>query len=448
MEPTARLATVMLALLVAGCGGPVPPASDDTPTESLPARPVETADPSPSAWPAANSTAASSTTPQQPSTGGGVHFLPAATTLGDCPPLRGVDCFEPTAVADPQGRLFSSPSKGTVFMASLDGGLTWEPRDAPPEQSQALPLGLTFGDNSLQMDPEGRLWFSRLAYPDNNFGQNAGGFQASRSDDGGHTWAVDHSFAIDSSPDPVVSADRQWLAFGDGGTVYAQFWQFVGGVSGVLWLAASHDGGETFGPFVRTPGILTGPGLADAGGFHLAYFTLGSGYTVQMATTADDGETWSTETVYAAPADQSSGPYELFSTLDAAGTMHVAWEEADGDVLVASGKPGHWGAPVRWNSAPAVDASPAVRAHDGVLDALWYEESSDGQDVVFGWAPLDAVQDGPVQRVVLEHLPKADKSTDFGWLHGLPDGRALATWTHHDLASASPSRRPAASAGA
>jgi hypothetical protein len=419
---------VLAALLVAGCGSRDPESgrevSDPDEGASAPLRPVDAKQ---------NSSVGERDAPvlaPSDATRGGVRFGTAVTTMSGCQALRGVECFEPTAVADPSGRLFSAPGGGPAFMASLDGGLTWAERAAPPEHPQLL-TPLRFGDNQLQVDGQGRLWFSRLAYPDIDVGQNVGGLQVSRSDDGGLSWAVDHSFALDLSPDPIVAADRQWLAFAPDGTVYLQFWQYI---PGVLWLAASDDDGQSFGPFLRSPAGLTGAGMVSADGvYHVAYFTSTGGYSVMLASTADHGLSWTTEALYAAPFGTGVATSQIFLAIDDAGSFHVSWAEATGRVLVLSGRPGAWGAPTQWSVREAVPASPYLHVHDGVLDLLWFEFNGTGQDVVFAWAPLETIGEGPVERITVETLPKPDKVTDFAWLHATPDGRAVVTWTHHEL---------------
>jgi hypothetical protein len=370
--------------------------------------------------------------PAGPSPGHAVplSFQPAVTTLHGCRPYLGVACFEPTLAADPAGRLFSTAENAPEFWVSVDGGATWASRPAPPMPTLAPAPLHTGGDNTLQVDPQGRLWFTRLVYeneagatepiPVAPLGRDLAGVQAARSDDGGDHWAVDHFFALqDPSPAVVTSADRQWLGFGPG-RVYLAYWDYE---MSTRHLLVSADGGATFGAPREVPGGFGGlPAVGSDGTLYLASFQYSEDNKAHVAIAwSRDGSAWETDTV----ADTEPGTLGLQASIDGADVLHFAWRAKDGSLMAAAGRPHAWSAPEAL-ARNVLEPDPFVLAHDGVVDTMWFEGSGNGQDAV-------AVRDGPApgarQRLVLAHWDGADPTSDFAWLARLPDGRVAATWT-------------------
>lgn len=378
--------------------------------------------------------------PAAPSAAPALSFLPASTTLTECPVYWGVRCFEPTLAADPAGRLFSTAGEAASLLVSSDGGATWVAKPTPPMPALApAPLNVV-GDNTVQVDPQGRLWFTRLVYADEgaaagaglpvSVGRDVGGYQVARSDDGGDSWAVDRFVGVeDPSPTPVMAPDRQWLAFGPGGVVHLAYWQFEpapGGylvASGTRYVASSADGGATFGSAREAPAAIGGlPSVAADGTLYLpTVMSDGERFGAGVAWTRDGGATWETELVAEA---EMSGLHVLFASLGEDGVLHSVWTTKDGGVVAASGRPHAWGAPETVGGG-ALGPDPFVLAHDGVVDLMWFEASGDGQDAVL----LREGPGGARERVVLGHWGSTDPTSDFGWLARLPDGRVAATWT-------------------
>lgn len=79
----------------------------------------------------------------------------AVTTLAfdDCG-----SCYEPTVAWDPAGRIYAVTGAAQSFAVSTDGARTFSPLDAPE-----VPGGQSIaGDVVVQVDPQGRLWWSDL----------------------------------------------------------------------------------------------------------------------------------------------------------------------------------------------------------------------------------------------------------------------------------------------
>lgn len=350
--------------------------------------------------------------------------------MAECPALRGVDCFEPTVAMLPDGRLVAAPGGGALLAISNGTNWTTVPAPALPDGAliEAWPAGVHRGDNTLQVDPEGRLWYSAIVYPEDNFGQNVAGFQVAGSDDGGQSWAINHHFSLfQATPTVITGGDRQWLAFGPAGEVYASYWDFH---KGQTYLATSVDGGATFGAFEAVPATIPGRPVVDASGA-LNFFSHSfrpAGYDVYR--TFHDGSGWVTETVFET-TEGSNGRLQAFGAYDGE-RLHVAWVEADGDVLVSSQTDGGWSEPVDWNTGDASSTSVFPLAFDGRLFVLSYETTT-GLDVTLAAGNLTNLAAGPTERWVLASLPETSPSTDFAWMHADDTlGRLAVTWTHHE----------------
>ena len=386
----------------------------------------------------------------------GLRLLPPVAALTQC---RG-NCFEPTVAAAPDGTLYVTDGIAGGIAVSRDGGATFE-TVPPPPMPPLTPRPAYQNDALVQVDAEGRLYFSALFTPYayvGTFTMTLLGIQVAMSEDGGKTWAVNTFLSLSSTPQSApVGNDRQWLAFGPGGEVYLSYKTispvFVGGVgflpmAGTVWLARSDDQGRTFSPFraVTAPeealgSLIAGAAVVDAEGrVLLPYLTFagGDGGRLRVGISEDGGKTFTRVDAYVPPGGKRAGTY--FPVL-AAGPdgVHLAWNDAAGAVLMSTSRDGGrtWSEPVAWSDpAHSVTSSPWVLARaDGALDVAYFDLGEDQVSasihVVRG--PADGA---PAHRAEAAPLVKGFKGkpahTDFAHLAHLPGGRVATVWADQE----------------
>lgn len=378
-----------------------------------------------------------------------VPTFAAATAIGKpCAALRQVECFEASVAADPEGRIFTANTSCDAIARSGDGGRTFEAVAVPPPTREMVPPS-DLGDCTVQVDPQGRLWFSALA---REAGANPlTGLQVARSDDGGATWAVDHFFAATVPPPHLPShatdlpiatnADRQWLAFAPDGGVWFAYWDWQ---VGQTFVTRSADSGESWASMAPMPGYLAGPLLVGRDGtLHSPSQDFGDPYTI-LDTQSSDGSTFRQVEVHAGAKGQTWGAYPTMAEAPD-GTLFMAWQAESGQqVLVASSHDGGatWGAPVPWTLAGAHltpgqrqdrdGACPKVGVVGDALVVMWYEQAGDRQEARVAWAPLGQAEAGPVARATAATYGAAHQTTDFADFAALPGGRLAVGFTDPD----------------
>jgi hypothetical protein len=337
------------------------------------------------------------------------------------------DCREPVVAWDLHGRLFAVLGDGGNFSVSLDGGRSFSPLAPPP-----LPAGFAIhGDAYLQVDLQGRLWWSAIAF--HTLRGVDGGVQVARSENGGRSWAVDHVVVpvADGAP---AAVDRQWLAFGPNGRVYLSCTCPTGTAA---QLARSDDDGATFGafaPITMLPGRPgpAGPLVARADGALLVPYLVGAvaqdgrvaaeGVAVSLST--DGGTTFTPHLV--SPA---GGPAIACCAWPSAAvegdTFVVAWSVAGGSPQVSASRGGMaWSAPVAWRpAAHAVAPNAWVVANATALGLAWFEAGGDL------WVARGGLE-GPQ---AVERVARLHPNTDLPQVAQGPDGRYAVTWADGDF---------------
>lgn len=352
------------------------------------------------------------------------------TAVSDCPD-RFVRCFEASVAADPAGQVYTAPSVcGGIARASVSN-LSFEHLDRPEIPPPAPPTTGAPGDCTLDVGPDGDLYFSAFYFHPDPVDPLPGhyGIHVARSEDGGDTWATNTYLSPTTNPPtPATYPDRQWLSFGDDGRVYLTFW----GVDlDQAWVSVSQDRGESFGPFREMPGAIPGQPVAEGTQtLHVPWLDRNAD-EVKISTTTDGGETFETQTVgdvdsqYWWP-DLEEGP---------SGSLYITWWARDGAVLVArETDDGGWSEPVVWNDGTrnATGVAPGIEVHDGVVDVVWYRHQGDQRAHVLGRAPVGSGNASAVDIQVLDQYQSERTVSHFGDMAVDPDGRGVFAWTDPD----------------
>lgn len=373
---------------------------------------------------------------------GSFATTPSVTARQDCygEGIGGVPCFEASVAVDPQGRVFAAVSVCQKIARSTDSGATFEALDLPPLPPTAPPTTQAPGDCTLQIGPDGALWFSaftfqdRLADPPGVEVPNHYGIQVARSDDGGESWPVNTWLAKASRhPVPAGHPDRQWLSFGEDDRLYLTFYDAYHDVDRA-WMAVSEDAGASFGPFQPMPGDIPGDPIARGDGtLHVPYLDGRSdGYAVRLSTTTDGGDSFETTTIH----DAVSGEKVWWPDIAQApnGRLYATWTDGDRVLVARQSDDDGWSAPLVWNAgAPnATQAAPGIEIHDGVIDVVWFHQDGGTQSHVLGRAPLDAWDASRIETHVVATFNASRPVTHFADVAVTPDGHAVFAWTDPD----------------
>lgn len=370
----------------------------------------------------------------------GLHFGPPR------PAFESFGRTEPTVAALPDGTLLvTSNCANALAMGSVERPFS-ERREVPPPAGAHPTQGRC--DDLVQVDGQGRVFFSALvatpSLPTGGGNIFLMGIQVARSDDGARTWASNIYLSPATEP-RVLGADRQWLTFGGGDTVFLTYWHFAPPTG--LWVARSDDAGQSFDAFVRVVPTedrqylgLTGPVQVDSDGRLLLPYFASNGeppsgtapdLRVRIAVSEDGGATWAHRDVVPEAGRSPDAFTWPVAAVDAEGTWHIVWTNAEGAVLhVASTDDGSsWSSPRRWNPEGQVAwLPPAVAARDGLLNVAWFAQEEDGQSL---WVARE--QPSGFQAAEVAHLNTTAATTDFAWLATLPDGRIALPWGDPEL---------------
>lgn len=278
-------ASVLIALLVAGCGAP-PDAHPSPATRTGPTLPPMG---TPRVLPAVIIAAVSS----------------ISNTLGD----------EPLAVTDMQGGIYAFAPLNDVLARSDDGGRSYTILyESKTRSGQPVPSDQ---DGAILAAPDGSIAISGLYRPSNALGGRGGTISVgfNRSDDRGASWRPGTLLANGSN------LDRQWLASGRPGHILA-LWRDRNDPQDIfIALRTSIDGGRTWSAAKRihSGDVLPGPLLAGADGVSY-YFAYSDAFnnTEVVQRTRDEGQHW--ENVKLGQAE-GAGPV---IAQDAEGTLYVA----------------------------------------------------------------------------------------------------------------------------
>ncbi len=369
-------------------------------------------------------------------------FGPGVVAADECAFLVFASCYEPSVAAPAPDRLVVTNGIAGAGRRSTDGGATFEPWAEPP-----LPLGAPPG--SLQADVlvqarDGRLYWSALVVQFAGLVLVLQGVQVAVSLDDGDSWSVNRLLSVPASTSSSLGADRQWLALGPNGTVYATYHQTppvivgVGPAGGALFeaypnnrlmVARSDDGGETWtdwAPVNAPGGYIGGPPVVDAAGRLLVPFIdYAEPPHVGLAVSEDGGVTFEERTVFAADA-----PGDFFpAVLPVEGALVAAWRGPEKTVLVAATRDdgATWSAPVAW-SAPGetTPSSPWILAGPRGIDVAYYAiRHGEDASLVMARGALAAAETG-------EAVERADVT---GPIDGATMGRRAFTDFAHVVAS-------------
>jgi hypothetical protein len=359
---------------------------------------------------------------------------------------------------------------------SSNGGKSWGAVDLP------LPPPLTnngfdFGsDPGVAWDTQGNVYYSWIVVFFSSGGAiNGTEMAVSRSSDGGKTWTNTYfnlqTGTAQFDDKPMVTVD-DWAGSPHRNTIYAgwdhtSFFNGKPASSNGILVARSTNGGVSFSVANATPlnngpagDIAADPFASPDGALHVAYSNyLGS--TIQIVTSEDGGQTFTTPVTIAAdqigfaigiPAQNSRQVLEYPACgSDGAGRLSCSW--IDGtvssgvDVLVASsGESGTtWGAPQRlvdpakfgtvdhfnqWLAVDPSDGSINVSFYDTRIDPsrvkteVFYARSTDG---AVSFAPNVQVANAPSD----ETVALADAGNQYGDYEGVAalNGSIHPVWT-------------------
>lgn len=290
-----------------------------------------------------------------------------------------LDGREPYLAVDPDGRLFVTAMTGTRafpyvsrLWMSEDDGASWTVLDANP----ALPTGqgLGGGDSAIAIGPQGEVYVADL------WGQS---MSVSTSTDHGRTW---RTVPVSSAG---AADDRQWMAVDPQGRAYLIARDAVLGSAqkvtrsddqGATWRTVGFvwtfdplsEFPEGIGTCIRNGNLAVGPD----GSLHTPFLCGPESLHLHVATSRDAGATWTRTLVSERPA--FAGNHWPMIAADDAGTLYVAWIEDGGNghqVWVASSVDGAvWSAPSAIPLPPAARLFPWIAADAaGTVAIAWYE---------------------------------------------------------------------------
>lgn len=353
---------------------------------------------------------------------------------GHVTPALAQDPRDPQTLVIAEADAYSSRC---MVHVSRNGGLTWTPATQPqPDPAwQGCGYAVTGVIADLAFAPDGTLYYAWSAFQGSTFQTR---IYVARSNDLGRTWETTalprigpdpakREFGMDAMPSIVV--DR-----GDPSKVYVAWWSNNGSwnlpatISGAdasvwcrlvdnrilsrPWIAASRDGGRTFGAAVdMAPGVdqcTTEPYITQAkDGAILAFFgqstrTAEAGKAppahLFFSVSRDQGKTFTAKAIHeqSGPADgaASTSTSDWLSApspgVDVdSGAIYVAWEELGAGVPKilfrrSTDNGATWGEPVKVNDVDGkrdfdfVDEFPTLAvAPNGRIDVAWYDYRND-----------------------------------------------------------------------
>lgn len=380
-----------------------------------------------------------------PAGAGGQHIrFTKPLTVIDANHLGKANTGEPRLQVLPSGRILlgahfeqwdcetGKPTTDTYAMcvwASDDGGRSWHVSGGDPQPGDDVDFAVAPDGSVLE------LGMNDFSVGSVTTGTGLGGTTLMRSTDGGRTW----SETVDVNHE--VINDRPWFAT----TPKAVLISYTG-TTGNIQAIRSTDGGKTWSsaiqvsPQLRTdsPINVNGGPAYDAGRHELLmpYITstdptcasgpAGCFNVFALATSGDDGLTWSTQQVAELPAGSgATGPPQI--SIDATGHRYLFFPGKLGGhdhvFVMDETRSGHWSTP-RLVDAPQSSGivSWGIASGHGRLDVAYYRTASaDGATVSRRWD------------VVLGHSDDGGRHWTTNLIHpdaytGTGDGHQLIVW--------------------
>lgn len=342
------------------------------------------------------------------------------------------NCYEITVGVDGQGRVAVAPGFMPELLVSDDG---YGPFAARPKPAPPVDPSTDGRDSLVQAGPDGRLYFSTLVtvplpvslpneYDEGASTSTSSGIQVAATSDGGRTWDSNVEVTL-ADGNAMVVPDRQWLGFGENGTVYLS--TYLVSVSGI-YIARSDDAGRTFSPLVRASSQVGSYAGGPVVNGHQVAVPLAGGQ-VRLAMSHDDGRSFADVTV--APGDASSSSSDFFAVAawGRAGLV-VAWLDGNEQLVGVSHHDkvhvarsidgGATWSPVL-GFGHGANTSPWVGMWDDKTILAWIDSSGSDSELHVASLPEAAWAGAAVHPVAVTDFP-GDANTDFVSGSVAPDG--------------------------
>jgi hypothetical protein len=307
--------------------------------------------------------------------------------------------YEPTENRyDASGGVYRSVDGGATWSAAFLPGLVRANAAAPGPYEAA-------GDPAVAAGPAGTFWYANLAF---NRTDAANAVAASRSTDGGKTWATSYVLQTSAAGGLTVFNDKEWIA-GDPSNpdvAYVTWTQYVSSIRGTttsttIVISKTVDAGKTWSAPVEISGPPQSSGsrkatqgstviVDESGTVHVTFETTAFGHNwVAYATSTDGGATFSTRLlaiIADIPSPLPGATYRNDSfpgfAMDGS-TLHVVWSNWNGSnasiAYIRSSDGGEtWSGPVTISGSTGDQLFPWVAAHGGKVYATWFNRAPGG----------------------------------------------------------------------
>lgn len=301
--------------------------------------------------------------------------------------------FGSTIVAAIQtGRFFDGGASNIAWATSQDGGATWQHGYLPGTTVYATPAGpfARISDPSVAYDPKHNVWL--IAALPLNASVTGIGVSVNRSTDGGLTW---------TNPVMVASqnnTDKDWIACDTTasspfyGNCYVE-WDLPGR-GNLVQMSTSTDGGQTWSTpqsSANNATVIGGQPLVQPNGTVVVPIDNAFEGSVIAFRSTNGGATWSSTTQVASissradPGGIRSGPLPT-AEIDASGKIYVVWEDcrfesgcSANDLVMTTSTDG-----VNWSAVQRIPLDPIGSGVDHFLPGLAIDHTTSGSSAHLG----------------------------------------------------------------